>query len=102
MPLFLRESKLAERRALINTFVKEIAVTPDRALLRYTVPIPGNSPKHCGRGADLVPSTVKYGGPGGIRTLDLLNALRRAPSCATGPRDIIALYSVAAGTCHLA
>ena len=40
---FLVESELTERRAFIESFVKEIVVTPDDALLRYTVPMPEDS-----------------------------------------------------------
>ena len=41
---FLKESELTERRAFIETFVREIVVTPGTALMRYTVPMPGDSP----------------------------------------------------------
>ena len=40
---FLNESELTERRAFIETFVKEIVVMPGDALLRYTVPMPDDS-----------------------------------------------------------
>ena len=40
---FLVESELTERRAFIESFVKEIVVTPDDALMRYTVPMPDDS-----------------------------------------------------------
>ena len=40
---FLNESELTERRAFIETFVKEIVVMPGNALLRYTVPMPDDS-----------------------------------------------------------
>ena len=36
---FLNESELTERRAFIESFVKEIVVMPGDALLRYTIPI---------------------------------------------------------------
>ena len=39
MSEFLNESELTERRAFIETFVKETVVTPGDALLRYTIPI---------------------------------------------------------------
>ena len=39
MSELLNESELTERRAFIETFVKEIAVMPGDALLRYTIPI---------------------------------------------------------------
>ena len=37
---FLDESELAERRAFIQSLVKEIVVMPGDALLRYAIPIP--------------------------------------------------------------
>ena len=40
---FLKRSELTERRAFIQSFVKEIVVMPDDALLRYTVPMPDDS-----------------------------------------------------------
>ena len=39
MSEFLKESELTERRAFIETFVKEIVVMSGDALLRYTIPI---------------------------------------------------------------
>ena len=73
MSEFLKESELTERRAFIETFVKEIVVTPGNALLRYTIPMPDDSPIP-GRNAEemvlngSVLSTVKNGGP--ILTID--------------------------------
>ena len=72
---FLKESELTGRRAFIETFVKEIVVMPGDALVRYTIPMPDDSPIP-GRNAEemalngSVLSTVKNGGPAGIRTLD--------------------------------
>ena len=43
MSEFLNESELTERRAFIETFVKEIVVLPGDALLRYTVSMPDDS-----------------------------------------------------------
>ena len=40
---FLKHSELTERKAFIQSFVKEIVVMPDDALLRYTVPMPNDS-----------------------------------------------------------
>ena len=40
---FLQESELTERRAFIESFVKEIIVIPGDALIRYTVPMPDGS-----------------------------------------------------------
>ena len=36
---FLKDSELTERRAFIETFVKEIVVMSGDAPLRYTIPI---------------------------------------------------------------
>ena len=44
MSVFLNESELTERRAFIESFVKEIVVQPGNALLRYTIPMPEDSP----------------------------------------------------------
>ena len=41
---FLDQSELAERRAFIESFVKEVVVMPGAALLRYTMPLPDDSP----------------------------------------------------------
>ena len=75
MSEFLMGSELTERRAFIETFVKEIVVVPGDALVRYTIPMPedsrlpgGNAEKMALDGSVL--STVKIGGPSGTRTLD--------------------------------
>ena len=44
MSEFLKESELTERRAFIETFVKEIVIMPGKAVVRYTVPMPNDSP----------------------------------------------------------
>ena len=65
---FLVESELTERRAFIESFVKEIVVTPDDALLRYTVPmpedslIPGGATEKVALDGAVLP-IVKIGGP---------------------------------------
>lgn len=41
---FLERSELTERRAFIESFVKEVVVMPGVALLRYTMPLPYDSP----------------------------------------------------------
>ena len=43
MGRFLQKSELTERRAFIETFVKEIELLPDNAVVRYTVPMPADS-----------------------------------------------------------
>ena len=69
MSEFLNESELTERRAFIETFVKEIVVMPGDALLRYTVPMPDDSLIPGGLAEKValngsVLSTVQNGGPG--------------------------------------
>ena len=39
LSMFLNESELTERRAFIESFVKEIVVMPGNAVVRYTIPI---------------------------------------------------------------
>ena len=41
---FLKESELSERKAFAETFVREIVVTPDRAVIYYNVSMPTDSP----------------------------------------------------------
>ena len=41
LSMFLNESELTERRAFIESFVKEIVVMPDNAVVRYTFPLAG-------------------------------------------------------------
>ena len=67
MSVFLNESELTERRAFIESFVKEIVVQPGNALLRYTIPMPEDSPIGDSDAEELalhapVLSTVKSGG----------------------------------------
>ena len=68
LSVFLNESELTERRAFIGSFVKEIVVMPGNAVVRYTIPMPDDSPIP-GRDAEEmalhspVLSTVKFGGP---------------------------------------
>ena len=65
---FLKTSELTERRAFIESFVKEIVVSPGSAVVRCTIPMPEDSPIE-GRDAEEVAlhgpvlSTVKSGGP---------------------------------------
>ena len=44
MSEFLRASELAESRAFVHSFVKEIEVKPGRAAIVYTIPTPDDSP----------------------------------------------------------
>ena len=73
MSEFLATSELTESKAFIRSFVKEIAVAPGAATIRYTIPMPDDSPL---RGRDIeevalrsrVLSTVKSGGPSSTRS----------------------------------
>ena len=73
MSEFLRTSELTESKAFIRSFVKEIAVQPGTATIRYTIPTPPDSPLG-GRDAaevelpEAVRSTVSYGWGPRIRT----------------------------------
>ena len=68
MSEFLNESELTERRAFIESFVKEIVVRPGNAVVRYSIPMPEDS-RIPGRVTEEVAlhvpvlSTVKLGGP---------------------------------------
>ena len=46
MSEFLKDSELTERRAFIETFAKEIAVMPGKAVVRYTVPMTDDTKGH--------------------------------------------------------
>ena len=77
MSEFLATSELTESKAFIRSFVKEIAVAPGAATIRYTIPMPEDSPLRGGDAEEValggpVLSTVKSGGsrevrPGGSR-----------------------------------
>ena len=41
--MFLKESELHERRDFIATFVREIVVTPGKAVIHYKIPMPEDS-----------------------------------------------------------
>ena len=61
---FLATSELTESQAFIRSFVKEIAVAPGAATIRYAIPMPGNSPLRGGKAEEValggpVPSTDK-------------------------------------------
>ena len=68
MSEYLNQSELTERRAFIESFVKEIVVGPDEARVRYSIPMPQDS-RIEGMDAEemAIPrpvlSTVNHGGP---------------------------------------
>ena len=65
---YLTESSLTESRAFIKSFIKEIAVAPGKATIRYTIPMPSDS-RIPGKDTEEVAlrspvlSTVHDGGP---------------------------------------
>ncbi|MXW25222.1 MAG: hypothetical protein F4Z77_02810, partial [Dehalococcoidia bacterium] len=65
---FLGTSELTESKAFLHSFVKEIAVAPGAATIRYSIPMPKDSPLRGGKAEEValaapVLSTVKSGGP---------------------------------------
>ena len=76
MSEFLKTSELTETKAFVRSFVKEIVVKPGRAAIVYSIPTPDDSPIG---GADVaeialnggVMNSVRHGGPGWTRTIDL-------------------------------
>ena len=67
----LGEGSLVERRAFIKTFVQEIRVAKDEAVIRYTLPLPPDDVSEERAG---VLSIVPFGGAGGTRTFYLPDA----------------------------
>ena len=73
---FLKASELTESRAFIESFVKEIVVSPGNAVVRYSIPMPEDS-RIPGKDAEDVAlhgpvlSTVKLSGRWRTRTSDL-------------------------------
>ena len=70
MSEYLRTSDLTGTRSFIRSFVKEIRVRPGKAIIRYTLPTPVDSPIGGGIADEValvegvVMNTVHYGGPG--------------------------------------
>ena len=63
---FLGTSEITESKTFIHSFVKEIAVAPGAATIRYTIPMPGDSPLRGGKAEEValggsVLCTVKFG-----------------------------------------
>ena len=79
MSEFLKTSELTERRAFIETFVKEVQVKPGRAAIIYSMPTPDDSPIGGADAAEIalngrVMNSVLSGGAEGTRTPDFLRA----------------------------
>jgi hypothetical protein len=67
LPNVLSDNSLAERKSFIKSFVKEVRVTGDKALLTYTIPLP---PRGLIVEEMSVLSTINFGGPLWTRTTD--------------------------------
>ena|GEM_PF-2445914 len=82
----LDESPLAEQKAFIRSFVKEVKVRGKEATLTYTIPLlpDGTSYETAG-----VLDTVHYGGAGGIRTHYLLTASQALSQLSYSPEAIL-------------
>ena len=76
MARFLQESDITRTKAFVRSFVKQVAVSPGKAIIYYTIPTPWDSPLAGADAAEValsggVMSTAGIGGPGKIRTSDL-------------------------------
>ena len=91
---FLKTSELTESRAFIESFVKEIVVSPGNAVVRYTIPMPDDS-RIPGMDAEEIAlhgsvlSTVKNGGAGGTRTPYLFNAIEALSQMSYSPTHTV-------------
>ena len=83
---FLEESELTERRAFIESFVKEIMVIPGDALIRYTIPISQSTRKA---------QVLVGGGSEEFRVGDAADASRQLA------KRTERLYARAVSCCHL-
>ena len=87
---YLLTSELTETRAFLRTFIQRIEVSPGRAVIRYTIPMPEDSPigrsdrAEVGLG-DGVRKSVRVGGAEGIRTPDLRRARAALSRLSYGP-----------------
>jgi hypothetical protein len=61
----LEANTITERKSFIKSFVKEIVITGENVLMKYTIPATTGGLTKEGQG---VPHIVHYGGEGGTRT----------------------------------
>ena len=90
MSEFLLTSELTETRAFLRTFIQRIEVKPGRAVIRYTIPMPEDSPIGRTDCAEVglkegVRKSVRVGGAEGIRTPDLRRARAALSRLSYGP-----------------
>ena len=76
MSELLTTSELTEAKAFVRSFVKSIVVSPGRATINYTIPMPDDSPIRSADRAEIdlglkVRNTVPSGGRWRTRTSDL-------------------------------
>ena len=81
----LDEGSLAERRAFLKSFIKEVRVTDNKVLMTYTMPVMPDGTD----GEKAVLDTVNCGGAEGIRTPYLLNANEAFSQLNYGPGKIL-------------
>ena len=79
MSEFLKTSEIAETRGFMRSFVEEVAVESGKAVIRYTIPTPYDSPLRGSDNAEIefeprFMATAYCGGADGIRTRDFLLA----------------------------
>ena len=90
MSEYLRTSELTETRAFIQSFVKEIQVSPGNASIIYTIPMPEDSPIGASDSTELalnerVMNTIRVSGAEGSRTPDLFNAIEALSQLSYSP-----------------
>ena len=88
----IQESELAERKAFIKSFVREIVVKGDQAELRYVIPLGAggaSTPIHSDTVAavDGVLASVRVGGAAGTRTPYPFNAIEVLSQMSYSPTD---------------
>ena len=89
---FLREGEITETKAFIRSFVKQVAVSPNRAVIHYTIPTPWDSPIAGADAAEValadgVMSTGRVGGLRKTRTQALDNSRAQSPIACRTPRS---------------
>ena len=73
MSEFLATSELTESKAFIRSFIKEIAVAPGAATIRYTIPMPEDSPLRGGDAEEVALGSPRYCLPSSLVGLKGLN-----------------------------
>ena len=99
MSAFLDESGLTERRAFIQSFVKEISVGPGKATIRYSIPMPEDGGL---RGRDTgevpLPGPVRYTVRPGTPNWTQTDCFGRGGALTPSPLEELGLKSWEAGS----